>query len=269
LGDEKEKMQKMLVVVFDDETKAYQGSSAIKELDADGSISVHALAVVNKNPDGSLTTKEVDDDFPIRTLEGTAIGALIGVLGGPIGVALGASSGLLVGSVFDLDRADVSADYVDQVSKKLTPGKWAVVADITEEWETPVDTKMAGLGGTVFRANRVSVEDEKNAREQAAMKTEIAHLKEEQSKARQEDKAKLQKKIDALNAKLQAKQQQAKQRSDQRKLETEAKIHALQEKAKKSNSENKAKIEARIASLREWLNQPVGSPRQTQQVQSS
>ena len=262
-------MQKMLVVVFDDETKAYQGSSAIKDLDNDGSISVHALAVVMKNPDGSLTTKEITGDYPVRTLEGTAIGALIGVLGGPIGVAIGASSGMLAGSILDVDRADVNVDYVDQVRSKLTPGKWAVVADISEEWETPIDTRMSVLGGTVFRANRVSVEDEKDAREQAATKAEIAHLKEEQSKARQEDKAKIQNKIDALNAKLQAKQQKAKQRSDQRKIEAEAKLHALQEKAKKSSGENKAKIEARIASLREWLNQPVGSQAQARQVQQA
>ena len=111
-------MQKMLVVVFDDETKAYQGSSALKDLDSDGSISVHALAVAKKNPDGSLTTKDIDDDYPITTLEGTAIGALIGVLGGPVGLALGASSGLLAGSILDLDRADVNADYVDQVTTK-------------------------------------------------------------------------------------------------------------------------------------------------------
>ena len=128
-------MQKMLVVVFDDETKAYQGSSAIKDLDNDGSISVHALAVVMKNPDGSLTTKEITGDYPVRTLEGTAIGALIGVLGGPIGVAIGASSGMLAGSILDVDRADATVDYVDQVRSKLTPGKWAVVADISEEWE--------------------------------------------------------------------------------------------------------------------------------------
>jgi len=258
----------MLTVVFDDETKAYQGSSALKELDTDGSISVHALAVVNKNPDGSLATKQVDGDYPIRTLEGTAIGGLIGVLGGPIGVAIGASSGLLAGSILDVDRADVNVDYVDQVRAKLTPGKWAVVADISEEWETPVDTKMAALGGIVFRANRVSVEDEKDAREEAATKAEIAHLKDEQSKARQEDKAKIQNKIDTLNAKLQAKQQKAKQRSDQRKIEAEAKLHALQEKAKKSSGENKAKIDARIASLREWLNQPVRGPSHVQQQQT-
>jgi len=257
-------MQKMLVVVFDDEAKAYQGSSALKNLDAERSISVHALAVVTKNADGKVIPKQVDGGYPIRTLEGTAIGALVGLLGGPIGLALGATGGLLVGSTLDLNRAEVDADYVDQVSSKLTPGKWAVVADVSEEWETPVDTSMSALGGTVFRANRVSVEQEKDAKDEAATKAEIAHLKDEQSKATQENKAKIQKKIDTLNASLQLRQQRAKQRSDQRKLETEAKIHALQEKGKKSSAEDKAKIEARIASLREWLEQPVVQPAQTQ-----
>jgi len=259
----------MLVVVFDDETKAYQGSSALKNLDAERSISVHALAVVTKNADGTVTPKQIDGDYPIRTLEGTAIGALVGLLGGPIGVVLGATGGMLVGSTLDLNRADVDADYVDQVSTKLTPGKWVVVADISEEWETPVDTSMATLGGTVFRANRVSIEQEKDAKDEAATKAEIAHLKDEQSKATQENKAKIQNKIDGLNAKLQARQQRARQRYEQRKLETEAKIHALQQKADKSSGENKQKLEARIASLRDWLNQPVSTPWQTQQVQSA
>lgn len=35
-------MEKMLVVVFDDESKAYEGSHALKQLDAEGSITIHA-----------------------------------------------------------------------------------------------------------------------------------------------------------------------------------------------------------------------------------
>jgi uncharacterized membrane protein len=260
-------MEKMLVIVFDDETKAYEGSKALKDLDSDGDISVHALTVVKKNQDGTLTSKALDDDFPIREAGGTAIGALIGVLGGPIGVGLGAATGLFAGSMSDLYRAGVNADYLDEVSGKLTPGKWAVVADVSEEWETPVDTRMSALGGTVLRANRVSVEKEQDAQDEAATKAEIAHLKEEQAHAKQEDKAKIQRKIDALNAKNQSRRQKAKQRWDQEKLETEAKIHAMQEKSKKSRADSKVKIDARVAAMRDWLNQPVGGQQQ-QSVQA-
>ena len=73
--------EKMLVVVFDDETKAFEGSSALKQLDGEGSVSIHAETVVKKNPDGSLAMKELGDDFPVRTAAGTAIGALVGLLG--------------------------------------------------------------------------------------------------------------------------------------------------------------------------------------------
>lgn len=257
-------MEKMLVVVFGDDKKAYDASSALKELDSEGSISLHALAVVQKKQDGTLDTKSVDDDLPIRTLGGTAIGALIGLLGGPIGVAVGGSTGLLVGSVADLSRAGVNADYLDEASKQLTPGKWAVVADVSEEWETPVDTKMEALGGTVMRATRQSVEQEQDAKEDAAAKARIAHLKDEQAHAKQEDKAKIQAKIDAENAKLQARKQKSQQRREQEKLETEAKIHALQQKAKTSNEAARKKIDARIESMREWLNQPVEKPAQAQ-----
>ncbi len=35
-------MEKMLVVVFDSESKAYEGTNALSQLDREGSITVHA-----------------------------------------------------------------------------------------------------------------------------------------------------------------------------------------------------------------------------------
>ena len=73
-------MERMLVVVFENELKAYDGFKALKELDSEGSISVHSEAVIKKNDDGTVTLKQEDNDFPIRTVGGTAVGALIGLL---------------------------------------------------------------------------------------------------------------------------------------------------------------------------------------------
>ena len=244
-------MEKMLVVVFDTETKAYEGSKALQELDSDGSISVHAEAVVKKNPDGSLTTKETGGDYPIRTAEGTAIGALIGVLAGPIGLGAGALTGALAGYVADLNRAGVNVDYAEEVSGKLTPGKWAVVSDISEEWETPVDTRMTELGGNVSRVPRVSVVAERDEKEEEAMKSEIANLKSEHAVSSQKHKATIQARIDKLNTELRMKMQKAKEHSEQERMETTAKIRALEEKAKKARGDTKARIEARIATLRQ------------------
>jgi uncharacterized membrane protein len=244
-------MERMLIVVFDNESKAYDGYKALTELDSEGSISVHAQAVIEKDDKGKVTVRQKGDSFPIRTVGGTAIGALIGVLGGPIGLGIGAVAGTFAGSVLDMNRAGVNADFLDDVFEKLRPGKWAIVSDINEEWVTPVDSRMTALGGTVFRITRQDVENEQDARSVAALKADIAQLKAEEAKSRADHKANIQSKIDKLNKKLHTKLEQAKQRSKQEQEESKAKVDALEKKAAKAKGEPKAKIEARIADIKE------------------
>lgn len=248
-----ETMERMLVVVFDDEKEAYEGSRALKALDSEGSISVYALAVIEKNDDGRVVTKKIEEGFPIGTVSGTSIGALIGLLGGPVGVAVGAVGGTFAGSLWDLSRVGVSAEFLDDVAAKLTPGKWAIVSEISEEWVTPVDTRMEALGGTVFRVSRRDVAYEQDAREVAAIKAEIAQLKAEQAKAQAENKAKLQTKIEDLDKKLDAKAEQANQRSEEWEKEANAKVKALEKRAAEKKGEAKASFEKRIAGIKEKL----------------
>ncbi len=250
-------MEKMLVVVFDDESKAYEGSRALNQLDSEGSVTIHAEAVVTKNKDGTVTVKQTEGDFPIRTISGTAIGSLIGLLGGPAGLAVGALTGTMAGNLADLFVAGVDSDFLSDVSNLLTPGKYAIVADISEEWVTPVDTRMEGLNGVVFRTPRKSFEDAQRAGDLAELRAEIDQLKAEHARAKAERKAKLQAKIDHLNTRLQAKLQLAKQRSEQIKNETEAKVQALQKKAAKAQGDAKAAIDARVTEIRKKYEQSV------------
>ena len=243
-------MEKMLVVVFNDEAKAYEGSRALNQLDTEGSIAIHAESVIKKNADGMVTVKQSEDKFPIRTVGGTAIGSLIGLLGGPVGLGIGTAVGALAGSIGDLHVAGVDAEFLDDVAAALTPGKCAVIADVSEEWVTPVDTRIEVFGGMVFRTGKKSVEDDQRARDVAELRAEIDQLKAEHAQARADRKAKLQAKIDKLNAKLQGKLDQAKQRSEQIKSETEAKVQALQKKAEKAQGEIKATFDARVKRIR-------------------
>jgi len=245
----------MLVVVFDDEAKAYEGARALKELDTEGSIAIHAETVIGKNADGTVAVKQSKDDFPVRTVGGTAIGSLIGLLGGPAGLSVGAVAGAMAGSFADLNAAGVDAEYIDDVSATLTPGKCAVIADVSEEWVTPVDTRLEALGGTVVRTTRKSVENDQRAREIAELRAEIAQLKAEHAQARADRKAKIQARIDKLNARLQARLDAAQKRSAQIKSETEAKVHALQKKAEKAQGDVKATLDARVKRIREEYEQ--------------
>ena len=250
-------MEKMLVVVFDNETRAYEASRALNQLDIEGSIAVHAQSVISKEPNGTVKVKQTEGDFPIRTITGTAIGSLVGLLGGPVGVAVGASAGVLAGSFGDLYVAGVDSDFLTEVSAMLTPGKHAVVADISEEWITPVDTRMEALNGVVFRTTRKAFAQDQAAFAEAELRAEIQQLKAEHARAQAERKVKLQAKIDALNAKLQNKLEQAKQKSEQLRQETEAKVNALQKKAVKAQGEIKAVIDARVKEIRAQYDQAV------------
>src|SRR5271157_2522770 len=100
-------MERMMVVVFNDESKAYEGSRALSQLDGEGSITIHAESVIQKNADGTVTVKQAVGDFPIRTIGGTAIGSLIGLLGGPVGLGIGALAGMMAGTLGDLFVAGV------------------------------------------------------------------------------------------------------------------------------------------------------------------
>jgi len=242
-------MEKMLVAVFDNEAKAYEGSRALAQLDAEGSIAIHAQAVIKKNPDGTATVKQFNDEFPVGSLAGTTVGSLIGLLEGPVGLAVGATTGLFAGMVRDLFAAGVNAEFVDDTAATLTPGKCAVLADISEEWETPVDTRIEALGGIVFRTSKQVVEQDQRAREAAALREEIDQLKAEYAETRADRKAKIRARIDKLEADLQRKIDEVKQRSAQMKQETEAKVQALKKKAEKTQGEIKATLDARITRI--------------------
>jgi len=243
-------MERMLAVIFDDEKKAYEGTHALSRLDLEGEISIFAEAVVSKNTDGKLSVKQVDGDFPIRTLGGTAIGSLLGLLGGPIGFGIGAAAGTFAGAMADIRVSGVDGEFLDDVSKSLKPGKFALVADVSEDWVTPVDTRMEALGGTVYRAARSAVSQDQVARHEAAMRAELASLKAEEAKASAERKKRLQLKIQQLESKLQAKLQHDQQQREGLKLEAESKLKAVQQQVAKAQGDAKAALEARVTELR-------------------
>ena len=243
-------MDKILVVVFDNEKKAYEGSLALQELQNEGSINLYAKAVIAKGADGKVTVKQEGDMGPVGTAVGLLTGSLIGVFGGPVGLAVGAGVGTYGGMLYDLLNLGVSDDYLAEVGKSLLPGKAAVIAEVWEDWMLPVDTRMEALGGIVFRTTRTQVLDEQIDQDVATLEADLAELEAEFVQANAEAKKKLQIKIDATKAKLQAAREAMQARLEASQRETEAKIKSLQEQATKAHGERKAKLEQRIAELK-------------------
>ena len=76
-------MNKMLVAVFDNETAAFKGLSALIDLHRNGDISLYASAVIVKDKTGAIGIKQAADDGPVGTALGLLTGGLIGILAGP------------------------------------------------------------------------------------------------------------------------------------------------------------------------------------------
>ena len=224
-------MDRMLVVVFDGEGKAYEGKRALLQLDSEGSISVYGYAVVAKNADGTSTVKQGDDVGPLGTLAGTTLGSLIGALFGPVGLAIGATAGFTGGASADLYNSGVGDDFIDDVSKVLLPSRVALVAEIEEDWTTPVDTRMEAIGGLVFRRALSEVKHQVHDENVSSMKADMAQFKAEQAQAHADRKGKLQEKINQLDSKIQAQLQGAKDRRAASEREARVKAKVLEVKA--------------------------------------
>jgi uncharacterized membrane protein len=242
-------MSKFVVVTFSDEAAAYEGTRALKALDAEGILTLYGLAVVGRDSAGNPAIKQAADDGPLGTAVGALAGGLIGLIGGPVGVVVGAGGGAALGSVRDLIHLGVDESFVADVSGRLAAGQTAVIAEVAEEWVTPLDTRMEAIGGTVVRAPRVDVEDELYARDVAAMKTEVAALEAEFAQARTETRAKLKARLDSARTKLQHAADQADAWIERQRQETQAKVHAMQVQAAEARGDAKARFDRRAMEL--------------------
>ncbi|MGB8266939.1 MAG: hypothetical protein WCE44_11480 [Candidatus Velthaea sp.] len=162
-------MDNYIAVVFDTDAEAADGLHALWNLDAAGDITVHGAAVIHRDSLGFIDVATKQTDPGLRTALGIGIGALLGALAGPIGAAagttiavgtgagIGAATGGLVGLTADAVKSGEHETAAFESGFVLNPGQSAVVAEVSEDWTTPIDTAMARLGGIVFRRKKGDV----------------------------------------------------------------------------------------------------------------
>ena len=243
-------MDKMIMVVFDNEAKAYEGSHALGDLHREGSLTVYSGAVIAKDAGGQVSVRQAGDQGPLGTGLGMATGALIGALGGPAGLAAGAAVGAVGGSIVDLVNLGVGVDFLDEISRQLSPGKAAIVAEIEEEWVTPLDTRMEELGGAICRRPRAEVIDVKMERDAALLQAEFDKLQAEFDQASGEARARLQAKVKDAKARLEVAKNRAKTQADEMDREVQAKIQALRDQASRAAGDVKARLEKRMDEMK-------------------
>ena len=166
-------MEKMLVAIFDTAPQALKGVIDLNQLHRSGDITLYSTAVITKEPSGKVSIKQAFEREWNATPLGFLTGILVGTLGGPIGLAIGASIGGLVGLIFDLTRTGVSANFLEKASQDLAPGKTALLAEIDETGEAPVDMRLVKLGGHISRRPRSEFVDDQVIDELDAIEAEV------------------------------------------------------------------------------------------------
>jgi uncharacterized membrane protein len=240
---------KILVSVFDSERTAFEGLTALKDLHRDGDITLYASTVIAKDASGTVTVRQAADRGPIGTPVGIVTGALVGLLGGPAGVAVGVYVGGFGGLMYDLFKAGVSLDFVDEVSASLVPGTAAIVADIDETWVTPIDARLGALGGTTFRRLPGEVIDTELIRETDAARMELEQLRSELRATAGTAKANVEQAIDGQRRKLEALDDRIGEALDQQNAEFRARLDTLREQEAKAQVHQRQQIDARKETL--------------------
>jgi uncharacterized membrane protein len=251
-------MNKVIFVGFDTEQKAYEGDRALHDLHREGTLTLYNDAIVVKEPGGKVALRRAPDVEPAGTFGGMLTGGLIGLLGGPVGAAVGLGAGTLIGAAFDLTKEGVDRDFVEDVGARLEPGKAAVIAEIDEQWQVPLDTRIEALGGSLVRRTQTQIEDAYLEREIETAQKELAILESEtvtEVKASQTDKAR--KRVERLQAKIDAAKRNVREREDNlaRKLQSvraegDQKIAVLEGQKATATAESTAALERRLAEVR-------------------
>lgn len=196
-------MDNVLAVNFDEDSNAYEALSVLREMDGQGQLALAGAAVVVREQDGSVVTKDQMDDTDLDgTATGGIVGLVIGILGGPFGVLIGGATGLLVGSLFDVAEDDDTESALSDISRSVRVDRTGLIADANEQSPEVVDAAMTRLGGTVVRRPLEEVQAEIAAAEDAQRAAAREARKQLREHRRDQAKQKIQAKIDELKAKM-------------------------------------------------------------------
>jgi len=197
--------ENVIVVSFAEDNSAYEAFANLKELDEQGQVSIKGAAIAKREEDGRIVTKDsVDSAQFAGTATGGLIGLLVGILGGPFGVLIGGATGLLIGSLYDVDDADETESVLAQISSAIRPGQTVVLAEVDEQSDETVDQAMAPLGGTVLRRTVEAVEGEIAAAEHAERVAKREARKQLLETRRSSAREEIRRIVDALKARAHA-----------------------------------------------------------------
>ena len=203
MTDDLSNNENVIAVSFEEDSKAYEAMTLLKQLDSQDQVDLEGAAVVERHDDGHVEIKDQVADEPLYgTAGGGVVGLIIGILGGPLGVLIGGATGVLVGSLFDVSDADSTESALSAISQSVGAGRTALLAEVAEQSTEVVDEAMRGLGGEVLRRSVADVKAEIAATEKAQRKAKREARHELHKAQHEQHEHEIEAKIAELKAKL-------------------------------------------------------------------
>ena len=264
-------MGSLLVAVFDDESGARGGAETLRSLHGGGVLTLYALATVARDARGAGLVPRMSvgaGEGAAAPSVGAAVGALVSLLGGPLAAATRTLASGLVGAVRDLDEAGLGAGFLEQASRALRPGGWAVVAEAEEYRQLPVDARIAARGGRIFRHRLVgALAEARIVREVAALRGEIARLRIEQDDAEKTPLGRTVRRARALELKRSVRRASVLATALRR--EAAAKVAVLRAQAARLEGAARLAVEDRAATVRACLEARASSLDRLEEVDAA
>ena len=226
-------MANIIVIPFKEEDKAIEALHKIKELDAYGDITLYEHMMIRKKDHNQYQVlKDQTDGEGWRVFTGMALGGMAGALVGPLGFVIGLYTGTAVGAVWDVSRSNFEEEFIKNVSKKMTIGTIAIVAEVAEDSSVFIDEALNGLSSEIIRSE-AGIEFDDYVDEQVEnFEDSIEDEREKLRQATVNEKDKIKAKITDLKAKRKAHivALEAKRKATLNKIksQTKSRIHKLE-----------------------------------------
>jgi uncharacterized membrane protein len=247
-------MENLLIITFGDSSKAAEGLKRLKDLDQLGDITIYNKALIQKTEPNKFEVIEREGpDIEALPATGAIGGAVIGAIGGPIGMALGMLTGATLGLADETDRMDFSSDVLDQVTKNLGAGRYAIVLDAEEDTESIVDSYMKSSDGYVLRTDIADRYEQYNEAQDEQYNKELDAEEKSLKAAVEKDKASIKLRIEKLKLEHDLKVVKLKLRTAKRKKQLEDRIRTFDEKIKSAAADSKNKLTTHRKKLAEKL----------------
>ena len=245
-------MSELIVAVFADQFSAYEGVHSLEELHEAGNATVFGTVVLERNADGTASIKQPVREGPVGLGVGALAGAVVGLLGGPLGAAVGGAVGAAAGRLHDYLHEEEREGFIESVQRKLPPGRFAVLAEISEDMIPVIEARMRALGGDIAHRWRDDVIDYAYEKKVQDDTDDLAQRKARRASVKaQAMSAKLEVEIEAAARALQQTEEKTLRHIDDTKAELQAKLDVLHDQAATASPEVRSRIERRIAELRQ------------------